>query len=163
MTASARGLLALLLLAAVGPGRSAEAPAATARVEARSGDLLAVGTVRGDRMSVYLSRLADNAPVRDATLNVVLRGTTLPANAEADGSYLVRSSDLEIQGSAAVVFDVATGTRHEQLTGTLAVGGPPPETHDGSRQMLWWVLNSAVCVGFLLMWNRRRRRSEEAD
>ena len=38
------------------------------RIEARSADLLAVGTVQGDRMTIHLSRILDNAPVRDAVV-----------------------------------------------------------------------------------------------
>ena len=44
-----------------GGGRRARA---APRVEARSADLLAVGTVQGDRMTVHLSRIVDNAPMR---------------------------------------------------------------------------------------------------
>lgn len=155
-------LLLLPFLLAGAPVRAAAEPPA-ARVEARSTDLLAVGTVHADRMIVYLSRLADNAPVRDARLTVSLRGSTVPAIAEADGSYLVRSPDLAVPGTAAVVFDVTEGAQREQLTGSLEIGAPGRETHEGSRQMLWWVLNSAVCVGFLLLWNRRRRRAEAEE
>ena len=54
-------------------GGSGEPPV-SARMEARSEDLLAVGLVHGDRMSIHLSRLIDNAPVRDAAVTVVLRG-----------------------------------------------------------------------------------------
>jgi len=39
------------------------AAAARARVEARSSDLLAVGTVQGNRLILRLSRVEDNAPV----------------------------------------------------------------------------------------------------
>ena len=60
-----------------------------ARVEARSAQLLAVGTVHGERMTIHLSRLEDNAPVRDAEVALVLRGATHPATALADGGYAV--------------------------------------------------------------------------
>ena len=40
--------------------------AAPARIEVRSADLLVVGLVQGDAMSINVSRLLDNAPVRDA-------------------------------------------------------------------------------------------------
>jgi len=162
-----RALLTLVLVAALLPaagaiGAAEPEPPAAARVEARSSDFLAVGTVRGDRMVIHVSRVADNAPVHDATLAVVLRGTTYPASAEPDGSYTIRSADLGVPGTAAVVFDVAAGGRHEQLTGSLEIGGAH-EQHDNFRQLLWWVLNSAVCVGFLIIWNRRRQRSGDAD
>ena len=68
-------------------------------MEARSADLLAVGLVRGDRMTIHLSRLVDNAPVRDAAVTVLLRGTAHPTTAEADGSYTLQTPDLALPGA----------------------------------------------------------------
>ena len=48
--------------------------AAPARIEARSADLLVVGLVQGDAMTINVSRLLDNAPVHDATVAVAFRG-----------------------------------------------------------------------------------------
>ena len=56
-------------LAAFMPAAAAGGGPPPARVEARSGDLLAVGTVHGTRMTIHLSRTADNAPVHDAALS----------------------------------------------------------------------------------------------
>jgi hypothetical protein len=69
-----------------------------ARVEARSADLMAVGLARDDRMTIRLSRLIDNAPVRDAAVTVTLRGVTHPTTAEADGSFTLQTKDLAIPG-----------------------------------------------------------------
>lgn len=128
------------------------------RVEARSSDLLAVGTVHDDRMIIHLSRFADNAPVRDASLSVVLRGTTHPAVAEADGSYSVQTADLRLPGTAAVQFEVTRGTDREVFGGMLEAGARPGESDDkgSTRQLGWWVLNFAVCIGFLWLWSRRK-------
>jgi membrane fusion protein, heavy metal efflux system len=135
-----------------------EEPAPPARVEARSSDLLAVGTVRDGRMIIHLSRLADNAPVRDAALSVVLRGAAHPAAAEADGSYSVQTEDLRLPGTAAVQFEVTRGAQRELLAGTLEAGAPPGQSDDkgSTRQLGWWVLNFAVCIGFLWLWSRRK-------
>jgi hypothetical protein len=128
-----------------------------ARVEARSPDLLAVGTVQGDRMAVHLSRIVDNAPVGNAALAVMLRGTTHPAVAEADGSYSIQTPDLKLPGPAAIEFLVTLGGKREQLNGTLAAAGAEPTgDRNSSRQLGWWVLNFAVCIGFLWLWSRRK-------
>jgi hypothetical protein len=128
-----------------------------ARVEARSPDLLAVGTVQGDRMAVRLSRIVDNAPVGNAALAVMLRGTTHPAVAEADGSYSIQTPDLNLPGPAAVEFLVTLGDKREQLNGTLAAAAAEPSgDRNNSRQLGWWVLNFAVCIGFLWLWSRRK-------
>ena len=134
------------------------------RVEARSAELLAVGIVQDDRMIVHLSRLIDNAPVRDAVLTVLLRGGVHPTTAEADGSYALRSKDLVLPGAAAVVFQVVRDNVHEDLTGTLEIAGTPEKTEDknGARQMGWWVLNFAVCIGFLMLLSRRRKAAAAA-
>ncbi|HLW25732.1 MAG TPA: hypothetical protein VKT22_15360 [Steroidobacteraceae bacterium] len=137
-------------------------PAPGARVEARSGDFLAVGTVRADQLTIHLSRLADNAPVRDAAVTVVLRGTSHAALAASDGGYTIRTADLTVPGPAAVLIEVTQGALREQLSGTLEIGGAEKahETRDSLRQTAWWVLNFAVCIGFLMLWNRRRKKAD---
>ncbi len=97
-------------------------PTPASRVEARSAELLAVGIVHDDRMAIHLSRLVDNAPVRDASLTVVLRGVVHPTTSEADGSYTLESKDLRLPGSAAVVFQIAAGANaRQELQGVLQV------------------------------------------
>jgi len=104
-----------------------------------------------------LSRLADNAPVRDAVVRVTLRGTVHSTTAEADGSYSLQTPELSLPGAAAVQFDVARGAGHEQLEGTLQIADAAvrPDANN-SRQLAWWVLNFAVCIGALILWRRRR-------
>jgi len=134
-------------------------PEASQRVEARSADLLAVGLVRGDRMTIHLSRLLDNAPVRDAAVTVILRGTAHPAVAETDGSYTLETPDLAVAGTAAIEFQVEQAGVHQSLKGTLQVASAAgqPEDKNSARQLGWWVLNFAVCIGFLWLISRRRK------
>ena len=150
------------LLAAV-PGRAADEPAAT-RVEARSENLLAVGIVHGDRMSIHVTQLIDNAPVRDAVLTVLLRGVAHPTVAEADGSYTLQTKDLRLPGPASLEFQVTQGTARHDLKGTLLVaeGGTKPDDKNSARQLWWWALNFAVCIGFLMLLSRRRKASRRS-
>ena len=145
--------------AAASPDAAAPAAPPTARVEARSAHLLAVGLVHGEVMNVHLSRLLDNAPVPDATLTLGLRGSTHAATAEADGSYSVHAADLALPGSATVVFILAQGAVQERLQGTLQIAGTPVDEtpRSAARQYGWWVLNFAVCIGFLVLWSRRKK------
>ncbi len=159
-------------LAATQPVASlAAASAETApspRVEAHSDDLLAVGLVRDDLMTIHLSRVLDNAPVRDAAVTVVLRGVTHPTVAETDGSYRLETPDLKLPGTAAVEFQVTqtapagASAAPERLKGTLQIAAAPGELKDqnGARQMGWWVLNFGVCIGFLWLYSRRRKAAE---
>jgi hypothetical protein len=160
------GALAVLGATAVLPGTACSEPsaetAAPARVEARSADLVAVGVLRGDRMTIHLSEVMDNAPVRDASVTVVLRGIAHPTTAETDGSYTLLTKDLELPGAAAVEFEVARAAARESLKGTLQVngGGSPTENKNSARQLWWWVLNFAVCIGFLWLISRRRKAAQ---
>jgi hypothetical protein len=133
-----------------------------ARIEARSTDLLAVGLVQDDRLSIHLSRLLDNAPVRDVAVTVVLRGVAHPATAEADGSFTIQTPDLKLPGKAAVEIQIAEAAARETLKGTLqgAEGAGAPEDKNSARQLWWWVLNFAVCIGFLWLISRRRKSAQ---
>jgi hypothetical protein len=141
---------------------AAAEPPAPARIEARSNDLLAVGLLRGDRLTMHLSRLIDNAPVRDAAVTVVLRGEAHPATAEADGSFTLQTPELALPGAAAVEIRVAEGAAQETLKGTLqgAAAADKSEDKNSARQLWWWVLNFAVCIGFLWLVSRRRKSKQ---
>ncbi len=144
----------------VAPAAVAVTPGAAAptRVEARSPDLLAVGLVQGDRMSIHVSRLLDNAPLRDAVVTVVLRGMTHPTVAEADGSYTLVAKDLALPGAAAVEFHVVQAQLHENLRGVLqAAAAAAPDERSNARQLWWWALNFGVCIGFLVLFSRRKK------
>lgn len=161
---SARILFALAVLgAAAATAAAATAAAALPRVEARSDDLLAVAVVRDDKMIIHLSRLLDNAPVRDAAMTVVLRGAAHATTAETDGSYTLQTKDLALPGAAAVEFQINQGAAHENLKGTLeiaAAGGQADDKSSNARQLWWWVLNFAVCIGFLWLFSRRRKSAQ---
>jgi hypothetical protein len=160
----AAGILAIAVLIAAGRAHGADTDAPPApRVEARSADLLAVGVVHGDKMSVRVSRSADNAPVRDAAISVVLRGNTYAAVAEADGSYSFEARDLTLPGAAVVEFQVTQAAAHESLKGTLDVAGAAGRSdgQSNARQLWWWVLNFAVCFGILWLISRRRKAAKD--
>ncbi|HEX3847207.1 MAG TPA: hypothetical protein VHV81_07475 [Steroidobacteraceae bacterium] len=153
----ASALAAVLLSGAV-----AAADGAQARVEARSADFLAIGVTQGDRMTIRVSRLIDNAPVLDAVVTVTLRGAAHVARAESDGSFTFESHDLAVPGAAAVDIQVARGGTQESLKGTLTVGGTGAKDESGGgRQMWWWVLNFAACIGFLYLLSRRRKSAKD--
>jgi len=122
-----------------------------------------VGIVHDDKMNIHISRLADNAPVRDAVVTVVLRGMVHPTTAEADGGYSLQTQDLALPGAAAVDFQVGQGAATESLKGTLDIGSVPGQLEDknNSRQMWWWVLNFAVCGAAVWLFSRRRKAAKE--
>jgi hypothetical protein len=158
------GLLALVVgvILAVCAGSTAHAAAEPVRVEAKSKSYVAVGLVEADRMTIHLSRALDNAPVHDAAIQVTIRALSMTAVAQADGSYEVKSAELKATGPAVVAFLVTRGGETEKLVGTLEAPVVAKKvTESGqARQMLWWVLNFAVCIGFLMLYSRRRKAAE---
>jgi hypothetical protein len=160
-----RSFFAWTALFACASGVFAADGAAISRVEARSNDLLAVGVVRDDKMIIHISRLADNAPVRDAVVTVLLRGTVHATTAEADGSYSLQTKDLALPGAAAVDFRVDQGAAKDSLKGTLDIGSQPGPLDDknSSRQLWWWVLNFAVCGAAVWLFTRRRKAAKDQE
>jgi hypothetical protein len=154
----------LLGLVRLGDASAADNPPA-ARVEARSADLLTVGVVQNDRMSIHISRLSDNVPLRDAVVTVVLRGRSHPTVAETDGSFTLVDADLKLPGAAAVEFQVSAGVAQEALKGTLDVQGRAGAADEKSqaRQYWWWALNFGVCIGFLVLISRRKKKSADKE
>jgi len=160
-----RSSLAWLALIAWATGVLAADAAAISRVEARSNDLLAVGVVHDDKMIIHISRLADNAPVRDAVVSVLLRGTVHPTTVEADGSYSLQTQDLALPGAAAVDFQVGQGGAKQSLRGSLENASQPGPLDDknSSRQLWWWVLNFAVCGAAVWLFSRRRKAAKDQE
>jgi hypothetical protein len=154
-----------MALCAWATGVFAADAAAVSRVEARSHDLLAVGVVHDDKMLIHISRLADNAPVRDAVVSIVLRGTVHPTTAEADGGYSLQTKDLALPGAAAVDIRVGQGAAQQSLKGTLDIGPQPGPLDDknSSRQLWWWVLNFAVCGAAVWLFSKRRKAAKDQE
>jgi hypothetical protein len=114
-------------------------------------------------MAIRLSRVIDKAPVHDASVHVNMRALDLPAVAQTDGSYEVRSAEFKADGPAVVAFVVKQGDVTEKLVGTLEAPKAAKKSLSDSgqaRQLLWWVLNFAVCIGFLMLYSRRRKAAE---
>ena len=159
------GLAAALLCAvaaAPAPATAAASDAAPVRVEARSAHYRLVGILRGDTMSLHVSRQLDNAPVTDAVVTAAFRGRTYPTTASVDGGYAFAAPDLNLPGSASIAFRIAVGGAVETLEGVVRRSGPAhgAANDGGARQLGWWVLNFAVCIGFLALIARRRKRGE---
>ena len=55
-------------------------------------------------------------------------------------------------------LQVAQGAATEELQGILRIADAagPAEDKNGARQLGWWVLNFAVCIGILFLWRRRK-------
>lgn len=132
-----------------------------ARIKVQSADLLIVGLAQDDRMNIHVSRVLDNAPVRDAIVTVAFRGVNYPMVAQVDGGYAMQSWELVRPGAVVMEFHVVAGGLDQRLNGTLDVPtNAKPDPPGSARQYLWWVLNFAVCGAFLLLWARRKKNAD---
>ncbi len=150
---------ALCALLSFGAARAAGG-AAPARIVARSPDYRLVGLLRGETMSLRVSRTLDDAPVTNATVVAEFRGRSYPATSTVDGGYAFSAPDLGVPGAAAFAFRIAVAGRVETLRGTLQPSARKADSgHGRVRQLGWWVLNFSVCIGFLWLLARRRKRT----
>ncbi|BAQ46035.1 efflux RND transporter periplasmic adaptor subunit [Methylobacterium aquaticum] len=83
-----------------------------------------VGTLKGDRLTLYVDRAEDNEPVAGATVSVTVEGEVVPAAPNADGTYAVASPHLAEPGSNELVVVVAGPDGEDLLIGTLVVAEP---------------------------------------
>jgi hypothetical protein len=60
-------------------------------------------------------------------------------------------------------LQIKEGEAQERRKGTLDVAGANLKSEDSNsaRQLWWWVLNFAVCIGFLWMFSRRKKAAED--
>ncbi|MFI4890268.1 MAG: hypothetical protein ACHQIL_07030 [Steroidobacterales bacterium] len=150
-----------VLATAIAAGIDASA-AAPARIEARSADLVLVGVLQGETLTIHVTRLLDNATVRDASVAVAFRGGIYPTVAQVDGGYSFQARELALPGTTAMEFRVTAGGTEEKLTGTLQVANDSDGSTDGGslRQYGWWILNFAVCGAFLVLLARRKKPAD---
>ncbi|ACB80049.1 RND transporter [Methylobacterium sp. DM1] len=107
-----------------GPAPAAAAAEGTPRVAMQSDLYQVVGILKGDRLTLYVDRSEDNAPVTGATVSVTVEGEAVPAVANADGTYAVSSPHLAEPGSNDLVIQVAGPDGEDLLIGSLVVAGP---------------------------------------
>jgi len=121
---------ALLLHASAHAGEGHDhgdaAPAASAaalpRFTAASESFELVGILDGSQITLYLDRAADNAPVRDAQIELEIGGAKLQA-AKHDDAYEVVLAAAPPAGVLPVTATVTAGTDTDLLAGELDIHG----------------------------------------
>ena len=96
------------------------------RVSAQSGTYELVGILQGERLTIYLDRFADNAPVTDANMEVLVGDETVTAERRPDGTYAVGSQRFAGSGTVELAFAVTGKDGDDLLTGTLALPDRAP-------------------------------------
>ena len=149
--------LCALSLATIASAAVAPAPA---RVVAQSPTYRLVGLLRGDTLRLRVSRALDGTPVTNAAVTVEFRGRSYPATATVDGGYSIRTPQLTAPGPTAFAFEIRAGNETQVLRGVLTGFAKPRSGHGRVRQLGWWILNFSVCIGFLALLSRRRKRAD---
>ena len=106
------------------PAASAQAGAAS-RAEAVSAEFELVAVVKGQALVITLDRFATNEPVTDGVIEVAEGDTTAKAEAQEDGTYLLRAPWLGQPGKHDLVFTVSAGDTADLLTATLDLPEAP--------------------------------------
>lgn len=178
------GLLGLVC--ATSPARAGEghdhgdtAPTATGaalpRFAAVSEAFELVGVLQGSQITLYLDRFADNAPVRNAQIELDIAGSKLQARpvngALGEGEYEVTLAPAPKPGLIAVTATVTVGAEVDLLAGefdlpdTAAVGEPLRPLRWGAAAG-WAAAGLAalglLAVGFRRVMAMRRTRAEVA-
>ena len=128
-TLAALGLAALLsglaapAVAGDGHDHGDEAPAAVGtalpRFVALSETFELVGVLDGRQLTLYLDRFADNAPVREAQIELEFAGAKLAVQARGDDVYEAMLADAPKPGVLPVTATVTAGTDIDLLAGEL--------------------------------------------
>jgi membrane fusion protein, heavy metal efflux system len=123
--------------------RSALASSTYPRITAHSEfyELVGIGIVRGERLSIYLDHFATNESVSDAKVKVAI-GDAEPVDAEPteNGVYTISFPRLARTGSVEVVFSVTASSGDDLLVGALTL---PPDTEPTPAHSSIWSVSLA--------------------
>ena len=103
------------------PAPESAAPASLPRVAVTSELYELVGVVDGLRLTIYVDRFQDNAPVSDADINVTINDTTEMAERSPDGTYTLVSGQFGPGGLYEFVFDIRAPEGDDLLIGKVSL------------------------------------------
>ncbi len=119
---------------------SATVTATQPRVTAQSETYELVGVAQGQRLTIYLDRFADNVPVTDAGLQVMIGDETVPAERNADGTYGITSPRLAASGTLELTFAITAKDGDDLLIGTLQLPErPAPVASNAPSSAVQWL------------------------
>lgn len=165
------GLAATAASAADEHGHDHGAPAATTtaalpRFVAASEMFELVGVVDRKQLTVYLDRFEDNAPVKDASIDLEIGGAKVPLKQVSDGEYTASLAQEPKPGVAAVTATVVAGKDTDILAADLVL---PEHSHAdahttaGWRRYAGWAAVAAILVAIAVGLGRyaaaRRQRA----
>lgn len=122
-----------------------------------------VGVVSGKQLAVYLDRFEDNAPVKDASVDLEVGGAKVALKQKADGEYEGTLAEELKPGVVAVTATVVAGNDTDILGGDLVM--PQPAAAPGTNARGWrsyasWAAGLLVLLA-AMAWLRRRAASAQ--
>lgn len=105
-----------------------------------------VGILKGDRLLIYLDRVATNEPITDAKVRVTIGDSeAIDAAPAENGTYAVSSPRLTGTGSVEVIFAITANNADDLLVGAMtlpkaSVPGPIVNSNAGPTLSSWITL-----------------------
>lgn len=122
---------------------------ASPRVQAHSDLFELVGIVEKGQMTVYLDRYATNEPVTNARIEFESGASKGVAEAQADGTYLIRFDALSRPGDLPFSFTVAAGSDSDLLAGELHIEDLREEQAPAGRSWTRWAAIGGAALAAL--------------
>lgn len=130
------------------------------RAVARSDDFELVAVLADGRLTLYLDRNADNAPVAGAALEVESGAFKAVAREVAPAVYVVPGDNFAKPGNYPLMFTIQAGETADLLSATLELAAPEaPVEHVHSRDewAVWAGAAAVLLAGIGLALLRRHR------
>jgi len=119
-------------------GKTALARPGAPRFESHSELFELVGVLEGGKLTLYLDRYRDNAPVEDAKIEVESGSFRAEAIRGADGTYTLPAERFDKSGRHALTLTVSAGSDVDLLTGALDVPSVAVEPHASEQTHHEW-------------------------
>jgi hypothetical protein len=121
-----------------------------------------VGVLDGKKVTLYLDRYADNAPVDGARIELEAGAAKLVAERSAEGEYVAMLPTAPGTGTTPVTLTVTAGNDTDLLAGLLELHGDPVVAGVGSARwglfLLWGTFAAALLAGIVWLARRSRRK-----
>jgi membrane fusion protein, heavy metal efflux system len=137
------------------PPSAAAPPAGMPRLAINSETYQLVAVLDQQRLTIYLDRYTDNAPVTGATINVAIDGEFVTAEATSEGTYGLASSRFGGHGAVELIFDIKAPDADDLLIGNLSLAAEQAAHLPANSSSPYWqsvsVLQHTLEDHFLLL------------
>lgn len=131
------------------------------RAVAQSEEFELVAILAQGKLTLYLDRYTDNAPVTDAAIDIESGAFKAVAAQLAPGVYAVPGDAFSKAGKFPLTFSVQTRDSADLLSATLEHPGPavgPEHVHSRGEWAIWLAAAAVLLAGVALLLVRRRRQ-----